>query len=185
MLVKQCFWQNLKLTDATPVYKKKYSNLVENYMPVSVLPSVSKMFDRTIEKQISCHIINLLSHFLSGYRKKASVLNRCVIIYWKEQNVPWQEKICRSCSHGLIKSCQIPNYMHTVSLARTKINFFFSSWSNLLQGVLQGQFLVHFCSIYTYFSAWIIISVILVMILHLNLWYKFEFCCARKVRRAI
>ena len=70
MLVKQCSWQNLKLTNATLVYKKKDSNLVENYMPVSVLPSVSKMFDRTIAKQISCHIINFLLHFLSGYRKK-------------------------------------------------------------------------------------------------------------------
>lgn len=96
MLVKQCFWQNLKLTDAKPVYKKKDSNLVENYMPVSVLPSVSKMFDRIIQKQISLHIINFLSRFLCGYRKKASFSNCCFIIHWKEQDVSWPEKICRS-----------------------------------------------------------------------------------------
>ena len=45
MLGKQNFSKNLKLADITPVYKKKDPTLVENYRPVSVLTSVSKVFE--------------------------------------------------------------------------------------------------------------------------------------------
>ena len=44
------FPNKLKLADITPVYKKKDSTLIENYRPVSVLHSVSKRFDRIIQK---------------------------------------------------------------------------------------------------------------------------------------
>ena len=56
MLEKQCFLQNLKLVDITLVYKKKDPHLVENGRLVDVLPSVSKLFERIFQKQISCHI---------------------------------------------------------------------------------------------------------------------------------
>ena len=52
ILGKQNFSENLKLVDITPVYKKKDPTLVENYRPVSVLPSVSKVFERIIQKAI-------------------------------------------------------------------------------------------------------------------------------------
>ena len=38
ILGKQCFPNNLKLANITPVYKKEDSTLVENYQPVSMLP---------------------------------------------------------------------------------------------------------------------------------------------------
>ena len=44
ILGKLYFPKKLKLADITPVYKKKDPALVENYRPVSVLPSVSKNF---------------------------------------------------------------------------------------------------------------------------------------------
>ena len=66
---KQNFPQNLKLADITPVYKKKDPILAENYRPVSVLPSVSKIFERIIQKQFSSFIDNFLSPYLCGYRK--------------------------------------------------------------------------------------------------------------------
>ena len=47
---KQNFPKNLKLVDITPVYKKKDPTLVENYRPVSILPCVSKVFERIIQK---------------------------------------------------------------------------------------------------------------------------------------
>ena len=56
ILGKQNFSKNLKLADITPVYKKKDPTLVENYRPVSVLPSVSKVFERIVQKQFSSFI---------------------------------------------------------------------------------------------------------------------------------
>ena len=63
------FRNKLKLADITPVYKKKDLTLVENYRPVSVLPSVSKIFERIIQKQFSNYVDEFLSPYLCGYRK--------------------------------------------------------------------------------------------------------------------
>ena len=53
----------------SPVYKKKDPTLVENYRPVSVLLSVSKIFERIIQRQFSSYIDEFLSPYLCGYRK--------------------------------------------------------------------------------------------------------------------
>ena len=50
ILGKQYFPRNLKLAYVSPVYKKKDPTLAENYRPVSVLPTVSKVFERIIQK---------------------------------------------------------------------------------------------------------------------------------------
>ena len=69
ILEKQYFPKNLKLADITPVYKKKDPTLAENYRPISVLPSVSKIFERIIQNQFSSFIDEFLSPYLCGYRK--------------------------------------------------------------------------------------------------------------------
>ena len=53
----------------TPVYKKKDPTLAENYRPVSVLPTFSKVFERIIQKQLSIHIERFHSPYLCGYTK--------------------------------------------------------------------------------------------------------------------
>ena len=60
ILGKLNFPNKLKLADITPVYKKKDPTLVENCRPVSVLPSVSKIFERIIQK----HFSNYVDEFL-------------------------------------------------------------------------------------------------------------------------
>ena len=69
ILGKLYFPNKLKLADITPVYKKKNPTLVENCRPVSVLPSVSKIFEGIIQKQFSNFVDQFLSPFLCGYRK--------------------------------------------------------------------------------------------------------------------
>ena len=51
ILGKQYFHQNI-----TTVFKKKEPMQAENYRPVSVLPTVSKMFEWIIQKQLSTQI---------------------------------------------------------------------------------------------------------------------------------
>ena len=45
----------------SPVFKKKDKTFVENYRPVSVLPTVSKIFERIMQKQISDYVGKFLS----------------------------------------------------------------------------------------------------------------------------
>ena len=63
------FPKDLKLADVTPIFKKDNATQVKNYRPVSVLPTVSKIFERLMHNQIKNYIDAYLSPFLCGYRK--------------------------------------------------------------------------------------------------------------------
>ena len=69
ILLNRSFPENLKLADVSPIFKKKDKTLVENYRPVSVLPTVFKILERIMQKQITDYIEKLFSPFLCGYRK--------------------------------------------------------------------------------------------------------------------
>ena len=45
-LKKGVFPDDLKLADITPIFKKEHSLNKENYRPVSILPHISKVFER-------------------------------------------------------------------------------------------------------------------------------------------
>ena len=49
-LIKGNFCDNLKLADVTSVFKKKDPLNKENCRPVSVLPSISKIFEKLMQK---------------------------------------------------------------------------------------------------------------------------------------
>ena len=68
-LLNKNFPENRKLADVTRIFKKKDKTFVENYRPASVLPTVSKIFERIMQKQITDYIGKFLSPFLCGYRK--------------------------------------------------------------------------------------------------------------------
>ena len=44
------FPKNLKLADVLPIFKTKDSTLKNNYRPISILPTISKVFERLIER---------------------------------------------------------------------------------------------------------------------------------------
>ena len=68
-LITGNFLDNLKLVDITPVFKKKDTLNKENYRLASVLPSISKIFEKPIQKQINDYISNFSSPQLCGYKK--------------------------------------------------------------------------------------------------------------------
>ena len=45
----------LKYARVSPIFKKKDPFDVQNWRPVSILPNTSKLFERTLEKQLSNH----------------------------------------------------------------------------------------------------------------------------------
>ena len=66
------FPDKLKLANITPVFKKNNPLEKENYRPVSVLPIVSKFFERIMQKQVTLFTEKRLSPYLCGYRKDFS-----------------------------------------------------------------------------------------------------------------
>ena len=63
------FPSKLKLADVTAVFKKDDSTSVKNYRPVSVLPVVSKVFERIILNKINSCMDSFLSVHLCGCRR--------------------------------------------------------------------------------------------------------------------
>ena len=61
------FPNSLKLADVTPVYKK--DDRMKKGRRVSILPLVSKIFEKNIFNQISSYIDKFLSPYLCGFRK--------------------------------------------------------------------------------------------------------------------
>ena len=56
------FPNKLKLADITPVFKKNNPLEKGNYIPASVLPVVSKIFERIMQKQVTVFTAKPLVH---------------------------------------------------------------------------------------------------------------------------
>ena len=67
------FPSNLKLADIAPIFKKIDRVYKKNYRPVSILPTISKVFERILKNQMEEKVNTFLSPFLCGYRKDFSV----------------------------------------------------------------------------------------------------------------
>ena len=77
------FPSGMKLVNVTPVHKKG------NYRPVSILPDLSKVFERCLHKQISYFFDTILSLFNSATRKMARKYRSRTRI-WYSSNWPFQ-----------------------------------------------------------------------------------------------
>ena len=76
----------MKLADVTPAFKKKKPLDKTNCIPVSVLPTISKIFDKLMEKQLNLYIKNHLSPYLCGYREGYSTQQALLALIesWKK-----------------------------------------------------------------------------------------------------
>ena len=63
------FPDELKCADVSSLHKQKESIVKKNYRPISVLPTVSKVFERLLVNQVEAHIEQYLSTLLCGFRK--------------------------------------------------------------------------------------------------------------------
>ena len=66
------FPDSLKFANITPVHKKDEATDKQNYRPVSVLPLLSKVFEKVIYDQLSQYLDKYLNSLLCGFRKAHS-----------------------------------------------------------------------------------------------------------------
>ena len=154
---------SLKIADVTPIHKAKERILLKNYRPVSLIPIISKLFERKMFDQISYYIEVYLSPYLFGYRKGHST-EQCLTIMiegWKKALdnrgaagaiLTDLSKAFDCLNHDLLtakleaygfgkKALKfIYNYLKDRK-QRTKVNGCFSSWLDLICGVPQGSIL--------------------------------------------
>ena len=60
------FPDKLKLADITPVFEKKNPLDKANYRTANVLPPISRIYEKLLQKQINNYNENILSPYLCG-----------------------------------------------------------------------------------------------------------------------
>ena len=80
------FPSDLKVADVTPAFKKKSKTSKDNYRPISILPNISKIYERCLYNQMQTYFDNLLSKYQCGFRKGFNAQHCLVsmIEKWKE-----------------------------------------------------------------------------------------------------
>ena len=69
------FPNNQKLADISPIFKNNNKHSKLNYRPVSILPALSKIFERLMSYQINDYMKDKLSIFMCGFRRNMSAQN--------------------------------------------------------------------------------------------------------------
>ena len=153
----------LKYANVTPAHKKGTKTNVKNYRPISILPNLSKAYERSIYNQLYEYFDNILSKYQFGYRKGYSA-QQCLISMIEQFKscldrgnlfgailtdlskafdcIPYDLLIAKLSAYGLdLPSLRLLNSYLSDRKQRVKINNTFSIWSEVLCGVPQGSIL--------------------------------------------
>ena len=87
----------LKLAEVKPSHKKDDMTDKGNYRPISILPTVSKIFERIMYKAIATYMEKYFSPFLCGLRKGYSAQD-CLIVMTEK----WEKAIDKKENAGAI-----------------------------------------------------------------------------------
>ena len=163
LLLSGMFPDPLKMADITPVHKKDNASNKENYRPVSILPSISKIFEKKIYEQIYNFMNNHLSEYLCGFRPGYSTQYCLISMLEKWKSALDKKNMAGALLTDLSKAFDCLNHelliakLHAYGFdyssldlifsylegrkQRTKINNTFSTWSSINTGIPQGSIL--------------------------------------------
>ena len=158
-----CFPDSLKARNITPIFKKDDLLDKANYRPVSILPLISKVYERLIYIQLSEYSESFLSHILCGFRKAHSTQHAIFKLFqsWQKELdnggfvgtilvdlskaydcIPHELLIAKLKCYGIGNgSLRLLLDCLTNRKQRTKIGSYFSSWCDINTGVPQGSIL--------------------------------------------
>ena len=122
----------MKLAEITPVFKKKDPLNKENYKPVSVLPSISKIFEKLMQKPVYGFINNFLSPYLCDYRKGFSTRLALLSLMEKWEKVLYNKGFGGAVLMDLSKAFETINYdlliakLHEYGSVKSSLKLLFS-----------------------------------------------------------
>ena len=157
------FPRRLKFAEVATLFKSKDVFNKENYRPLSILPAVSKIFERTLYNQMYAFFDKIFFAMLAAYRPKygcPQVLLK-LIEDWKKaldnkENIgsilmdlskafdciPHSLLICKLKTYGISENaCTLVKSYLEDRRQRVKINECRSDWDHLYKGVPQGSIL--------------------------------------------
>ena len=153
----------LKNADVIPIHKKHDRTDIENYRPISILPSISKVYEKCMNNQIYAYFQHILSKNQCGFRENYNT-QHCLLNMIEK----WRQAIDKQGSAGALLTdlskafdCMLHDlliaklaafgfdnpsllfiYSYLVGrMQRTKVNNAYSSYSSIQYGVPQGSIL--------------------------------------------
>ena len=160
--IKVCkFPDKLKMANIIPVFKKGDNCDKTNYRPVSLLPTVSKIFERIMFNQINEYITKYLSDYLCGFRKGHSPQHCLLAMIENMKKCVDSKGVASALLTDLSKAFDCLNYPLLIGKLnsygfsydalkfifdylsnrkqRTKIDTTYSEWRDITNGVPQGS----------------------------------------------
>ena len=138
----------LKRADVAPIHNAEETTNKNNYRNVSLLSTLSKIFEKPLQPQIITFVENKLSPYLCGYGKGYSAQHALLSMLekWKVfldkggDTLDHNLLVAKLHAYGFSNNALrlIKSYLSD-RWQRVKINNSFSTWSALLVGVPQGS----------------------------------------------
>ena len=170
------FPNELKQADIVPANKKKSKLSKENYRPISILPNVSRIYERCLYDQIATYFEHIFSRYQCRFRKGYSA-QQCLIAMiekWKKtvdnrgvfgalltdlskpfDSIPHDLIIAKLEAYGFhIDALKLIHDYLSNRKRRVKVNDAYSSWNDIFYGVPQGSILapllfnIHLCDLF-------------------------------------
>ena len=165
--INECIKQNkfpneLKIADITTIFKKEDPLNKTNYRPISILPTVSKIFERILFNRLQRFSNKFLSPLLCGFRKRHSIQYSLINLLQK-----WQK--CLDACDGIVgallmelsKAYDCANHdliiakleaygvgenslrliQNYLSQRQRRVGLSFSEWLEIILGIPQGSIL--------------------------------------------
>ena len=157
------FPSDCKKSEVNPLHKKKDTLIRNNYRPVSVLPCISKLFERCYYDQMYEYMESILSIWLAAYRKNYGC-QHVLVRFLEDMKKALENKehfgallsdlskafdclshpllLCKLQAYGFsVNSCQLIFSYLSDRQQRVKIGCARSEWVFMLKGVPQGSIL--------------------------------------------
>ena len=179
MQAKEAFPTQLKCAQVTPIFKKDDPFTEKNYRPVSILPTLSKIYERLLSDQLTDHFNSLFHDFLSAFRASYGCQTTLLRLVedWKQaldknmyvgailmdlskafDCIPHDLLVAKLQAYGVTNhSCNLMASYLSNRHQRVKLGDQVSSWMEIIKGVLVFNiFLNDFfyflkkCSLYNY-----------------------------------
>ena len=133
------FPDKLKTAKVLPIYKKQEKFMLQNYRPISILPSVSKVFEKLMHCQISKYFNDSQLHFPGQYGFRSFHSTELAVLEIVERVITQMDKKMIPINIYLDLSKAFDTLDHEILLYKLKYYGFQNNSLNLMKSYLSNR----------------------------------------------